>query len=154
MKKLSLGLLLLELVGIIGCVLFILIADAEASPYGPYEATVVYVADGDTVEAVISTWPQQYVQTRIRVRGVDTPEKGGYAQCDAERELAAKATAFATEMLLSKDVTVVDVGLDKYGGRYVADLIMADGTRYSTKLIEAGYAVAYDGGTKTKPWCQ
>mgnify|MGYP003334948626 FL=1 len=42
---------------------------------------------------------------------------------------------------------------DKYGGRVLGDLIIDD-KRLSTRLLEAGFAVQYEGEKKVKDWCK
>lgn len=59
---------------------------------GPIQAEVVRVIDGDTLLVRARIWPGQTVETKVRLDGVNTPEKRG--KCVQEKELAAEATAF------------------------------------------------------------
>lgn len=46
-----------------------------ASAYGPYKAELVRVVDGDTIDITIELWPGLTQRARIRLEGVNTPEK-------------------------------------------------------------------------------
>jgi endonuclease YncB( thermonuclease family) len=48
---------------------------AAAEPYGPYQATVTRVIDGDTLEGRAGLTQR----TSLRVEGIDTPERNGCA---------------------------------------------------------------------------
>ena len=119
-----------------------------------YSWPVVRVVDGDTVKVDASAdLPPELASLSIRLRGVDTPEKGGRAKCETEREAGRAATAF-TEAAVGKAKTAVvrDPAWGKWGGRVVAGLIL-DGKPLSSTLIEAGHGRAYDGGRR-KAWCR
>lgn len=120
---------------------------------GPIPAELVSVIDGDTVAVRARIWPGQFVETRVRVAGIDTPERRG-AGCDAERQLAEVATEF-TQGWLAEDgeapsLFLHQVETGSFAGRVIADIARSDGARLSTALMEADLAVAYgeDG-----PWC-
>lgn len=114
--------------------------------------TNLHVVDGDTVGIDMKTLPENLQHIKIRVFGIDTPEKGFRAQCDSERELADKASAFTKEKLQSaKDIDIQFVKWDKFGGRILGKVII-DGKDLSGMLINGGYARAYYGDKK-KSWC-
>ena len=118
-----------------------------------YTWPVVRVVDGDTVAVDASAdLPPELADLRVRLRGVDTPEKGGRAKCDSERDAGQAATAF-TEQAVAGASTIVVRNLEwgKWGGRVVADLVL-DGHSLSESLIAAGHGRAYDGG-KRGSWC-
>ncbi len=54
-----------------------------------------------------------------------------------------------------KDAETIDLKNIERGKyfRIVAD-VFVDGESLANELIEAGMAVPYDGGTKTKDWCE
>ena len=119
-----------------------------------YSWPVVRVVDGDTVKVDASAdMPPELASIAIRLRGVDTPEKGRWAKCDAEKEASAAATAF-TKRAISEagSIFVRDPSWGKWGGRVIANLIL-DGRPLSALLIEAGHGRAYDGG-KRGSWCE
>ena len=118
-----------------------------------YAWPVVRVIDGDTVAVDASThMPAELANLKVRLRGVDTPEKGGRAKCDAEREAGEAATAFTERAVTgARAVLVRDPAWGKWGGRVIAELVL-DGRALSAALIEAGHGRAYDGGRR-QSWC-
>lgn len=98
-------------------------------------------------------WPEQTIRTSLRLSGVDTPEKGWRAKCDAEREAGQRATAFTTRWLSAyPQIQITDIRRGKYAGR-VLGLITAGDSDLATDQIDAGVARPYDGG-KRDSWCQ
>ncbi|AJY47564.1 thermonuclease family protein [Martelella endophytica] len=114
---------------------------------GPVRAEVVRVIDGDTIVVQARPWPGQIVETSVRVRGVDTPELR--SSCDAERDAANAARAFVmSNVREGETVQLRNIAGDKYFGRVVADVALADKRDLSMLLLSGGYAVPYDGGHK------
>lgn len=88
----------------------------------------------------------------VRVAGIDTPEIRGSA-CDNERELAYKARDIVDSLFrAAHHIKLRNIAKDKYF-RLLADVDI-DGESLSALLIDKGYAIPYDGGTKTNPWCK
>lgn len=119
----------------------------------PYDYRVIRVLDGDTVEFDAPFLPKELKRVlKLRIEGVDTPEKGRLAKCEKEKELAERATQF-TQRLVARSTKhqVVITGWDKYGGRVIGDLLL-DGVSLRRLLLESKNAVAYDGGKKAS-WC-
>ena len=118
-----------------------------------YAWPVVRVVDGDTVAVDASAdLPPELADLRVRLRGVDTPEKGGRAKCDSERDAGQAATAFTEQAVAGASTIVVrDLEWGKWGGRVIADLVL-DGRSLSESLIAAGHGRAYDGGERGS-WC-
>lgn len=119
----------------------------------PYDYKIIRVSDGDTVvfEAPFMPAPLK-PQLSLRVLGVDTPEKGGRAQCPSEDALAQKASAFTKDSVAkAKKVQIEIKEHDKFGGRVLGDVII-DGQRLSKMLIDNGLARAYFG-EKKQSWC-
>lgn len=119
----------------------------------PYDYKIIRVSDGDTVvfEAPFMPAPLK-PQLSLRVLGVDTPEKGGRAQCPGEDALAQKASAFTKDSVAkAKKVQIEIKEHDKFGGRVLGDVII-DGQRLSKMLIDNGLARAYFG-EKKQSWC-
>ena len=114
---------------------------------------MVRVIDGDTVAVDASAdLPPELADLKVRLRGVDTPEKGGRARCEDERKAGQAATAFMEATIASADVIVIrDPEWGKWGGRVVADVVV-DGRSLAPALITAGYGRAYEGGRR-KGWC-
>jgi endonuclease YncB( thermonuclease family) len=111
------------------------------------------VVDGDTVEFE-AKWllPELGSKIKIRVYGVDTPEKPPRAQCDKEAQKALAASAFTkTFMINAKSVTVQVKSWDKYGGRLLGNVIV-DGKDLRNELIKNNLAREYYGDAK-QSWC-
>ena len=117
---------------------------------------ITKVLDGDTIDVLIDLGFDLYKKERVRVAGVDTPEK-------RTRDLEEKALGIdATNWLKDKlegaingtDDLVIRTelvgGVGKYG-RLLGWLYIGDGTiSINEHMIAAGYAWEYDGGTKQK----
>jgi endonuclease YncB( thermonuclease family) len=137
-------------------VLIVFAAPAQAGEIipGPIEAVVVRVIDGDTVAVEARTWLDTTVETKVRLAGIDTPEKRPRAKCAGEATLADQASALTRQMLPPGAVVrLTQVEQDKYGGRVVARLASPDGRDVGKALIKARLARPYDGGTKSS-WCK
>lgn len=123
---------------------------AAADPLpGPIPADVLSVYDGDTFTARAHIWPGHYVETSVRVLGIDTPEIRG--ECQREKDLAVMARDRARE-LLGATVSLRQVEPDKYGGRVDAYVTLGDGRDLAETLLSEGLGRPYDGG-KRKSWC-
>ena len=114
------------------------------------------VLDGDTIDVTIDLGFDLYKKERVRIAGVDTPEKR--TRNLEEKALGIDATNWLKEKLdgaIAGDDeltirTELDGGVGKYG-RLLGWLYIGDGNvSLNEKMIEEGYAWAYDGGTKQK----
>jgi endonuclease YncB( thermonuclease family) len=94
-----------------------------------FTGPVVRVLDGDTIEV-----SRSHRNVRIRLNGIDAPEKGqAYGHTSGE---------FVALQAFGKDVTVQTYGLDKYG-RTIGDVYLPDGTLLNKELVKAGLAWWY-----------
>ena len=129
---------------------------AEIRPFVAKLNSQVYVYDGDTVTvkgAMDIGWGCSINKPKLRLIGIDTPEKGWRAQTEREKSLALIARDFLKDMLTSaKEVLVYsEDGRGKYG-RWLVHIV-CDGVDCSEALIHAELARPYFGGTKdTAPW--
>ena len=114
------------------------------------------VVDGDTIDVTIDLGFDLFKKERVRVAGVDTPEKR--TRDLEEKELGIEATNWLKEKLdgaISGDDdliirTELVGGVGKYG-RLLGWLYIGDSELSLNEImIEEGYAWAYDGGTKQK----
>ena len=135
-------------------ILCLMLASLQAQAkdlYGPYKADLVRVLDGDTVEVSVHVWPGLKQSIKLRIAGINTPEKRGRVS-DCEKAAGKAATAFTENWLKDADtITVYDIHLGKWAGRVVGKL-KKGGADLSQALINAGHAKPYDGG-KREPWC-
>ncbi len=114
------------------------------------------VLDGDTIDVVIDLGFDLAKTERVRIAGVDTPEKR--TRNLEEKALGLDATNWLKEKLndtiKGEDELVVRTelvgGVGKYG-RLLGWLYVGDSDiSLNEQMIEEGYAWAYDGGTKQK----
>jgi endonuclease YncB( thermonuclease family) len=132
--------------------IFVLVS-APAFAKNPYDLRVIRVIDGDTVEIDAPFLPVELRQTlRLRIIGVDTPEKGSRAKCRLESDKGYAASRF-TEITIAKASKhqVIFSKWDKYGGRVLGDLLL-DGKSLKNQLLESGHARPYKGDKKSN-WC-
>ena len=114
------------------------------------------VLDGDTIDVTIDLGFDLYKKERVRVAGVDTPEK-------RTRDLEEKALGLDATYWLKKKLedtisgedeltirTELVGGMGKYG-RLLGWLYIGDAElSLNEQMIDEGYAWEYDGGTKKK----
>ena len=114
------------------------------------------VLDGDTIDVTIDLGFDLYKKERVRVAGVDTPEK-------RTRDLEEKALGIDATNWLKKKLedtiagdeelsirTELKGGVGKYG-RLLGWLYIGDAeVSLNEQMIKEGYAWEYDGGTKQK----
>lgn len=111
---------------------------------------VIRAIDGDTFEARVHLWPGLDMTTRVRLRGIDAPElKAG---CPQELDMARTASDALDAMLAQGEVTIFNIGPDKYNGRVVADAATKQTPNVSAALLASGYARSYGGGRRSG-WC-
>ena len=114
------------------------------------------VLDGDTIDVTIDLGFDLFKKERVRIAGVDTPEKR--TRDLEEKALGLDATAWMKEKLEGAikgddELTIrteLKGGVGKYGRLlgwlYVGD----DDFSLNEQMITEGYAWEYDGGTKQK----
>ena len=114
------------------------------------------VVDGDTIDVTIDLGFDLTKKERVRVAGIDTPEKR--TRDLEEKALGIDATNWLKERLdgviKSSDDLVIRTelvgGMGKYG-RLLGWLYIGDADlSLNEQMITEGYAWAYDGGTKQK----
>ena len=114
------------------------------------------VLDGDTIDVTIDLGFDLFKKERVRVAGVDTPEKR--TRDLEEKALGIDATNWLKEKLegalAGDDDLVIRTelvgGVGKYG-RLLGWLYLGDGSlSLNEQMITEGYAWAYYGGTKQK----
>ena len=129
---------------------------SRKSCYNFRVVSVDRVLDGDTIDVTIDLGFDLYKKERVRVAGVDTPEKR--TRNLEEKALGIDATNWLKEKLDSTiagddELTVrteLDGGVGKYG-RLLGWLYIGDGElSLNEKMITEWYACEYDGGTKQK----
>ena len=118
-----------------------------------YRIKEIYkVIDGDTIDASIDLGFGIYLTRKIRLAGIDTPES---RTTDVKEKIMGleskewlKHRVENAQCILIK--TELPDSTEKYG-RIIGHLyINGEETSLSTQMIDAGYALLYDGGTKNK----
>ena len=131
----------------------LLISSPSLAAQNFYDYRIRRVVDGDTVEIVVPHLPMELGNfLKLRIYGVDTPEKGFRAHCSLEDNKGNIATKFTQNVISkakSKQVRILK--WDKYGGRVLGDVVL-DGKSLRMMLIQSGNAVEYYGAKK-KSWC-
>lgn len=130
-------------------------AEALAAPASSFAGPTLTargldVVDGDTFEARVAAFPGQEIVARVRVDGVDAPERNG--RCRAEREAAEAATAALAGLIGGRRLTLTAVRGDKYFGRVVARVSSEGRGDVAGALITDGHGRRYAGG-KRAGWC-
>ena len=127
-------------------------AYGPSKTYGPYNAEVTRIIDGDTIAVNAQIFPHLNATLNVRIAGVDTPELRG--KCDYEKLLAQQAKRWVEqEFPPGTWVIIRNVRDDKYSGRVVADVYRADDENLGEMLLAAGQAVEYDGTGLRQDWC-
>ena len=114
------------------------------------------VVDGDTIDVTIDLGFDLSKKERVRIAGVDTPEKR--TRDKEEKELGIDATEWLkyqlNDVIKSDDELVIRTelvgGVGKYG-RLLGWLYVGESNvSINEQMISQGYAWEYDGGTKNK----
>ena len=114
------------------------------------------VLDGDTIDVTIDLGFDLYKKERVRVAGVDTPEKR--TRDLEEKALGLDATYWLKQKLedtiSGEDELTIRTelvgGMGKYGRLLGWLYIGEDTVSLNEQMITEGYAWEYDGGTKKK----
>ena len=100
-----------------------------AAAFADFSGKVVAVKDGDTLEVLTNRVP-----VRVRLYGIDCPEKG--------QAFGQKAKRFTSDLVFGKTVKVREKDRDRYG-RTVGEVIIEDGRSLNRELVRAGLAWWY-----------
>ena len=114
------------------------------------------VVDGDTIDVTIDLGFDLYKKERVRIAGVDTPEK-------RTRDLEEKALGLDATYWMKKQLedtiagdeeliirTELKGGTGKYGRLLGWLYVGEDAVSLNEQMITEGYAWGYDGGTNQK----
>ena len=115
------------------------------------------VLDGDTIDVTIDLGFDLFKKERVRIAGVDTPEKR--TRDLEEKALGIDATNWLKQKLedtIAGDGDELSIrtelvgGMGKYGRLLGWLYINEDTISLNEQMITEGYAWEYDGGTKQK----
>lgn len=96
----------------------------------PYQAKVVGISDGDTIKVL-----HEGTQVRIRLYGIDTPEK--------RQAFGSKAKQFTADRVFGKSVTVIPMDTDGYGRTVALIQSINDTGTLNEALVKKGFAWVY-----------
>ena len=133
-----------------------MIPPSRKSCYNFRVVSIDKVLDGDTIDVTIDLGFDLFKKERVRIAGVDTPEK-------RTRDLEEKALGLDATDWMKKHLedtiagdeeltirTELVGGMGKYG-RLLGWLYVGEDTvSLNEQMITEGYAWEYDGGTKQK----
>lgn len=103
------------------------------------EGKVVKVSDGDTFTMIVNN-----EQIKIRLHGIDCPEKG--------QDFGNVATTFLSDMIAGKVVQVMKMDTDRYGR--TIGMVFVDGKNGNEELLKAGLAWHYKYYDKNPNWAR
>jgi len=106
------------------CLILVVTAPSFASDL---TGRVVAVLDGDTIEVL-----HNHRADRIRLNGIDCPEKG--------QAYGKKAKQAASALVFDREITLQTDGKDKYGAG-IADVLLPDGTKVNHTLGKDGWCL-------------
>lgn len=111
-----------------------------------YAATVRKVHDGDTFAADVDLGFCVHIAASFRLAGCNARELGEPGGREARANLEG--------LLLGRQVTLRSIKIDKYGGRYDAQVTLPDGGDLVQLLVAGSWAARWDGtGVRpVPPW--
>lgn len=133
-----------------GCI----VSTAEAHRPDGQADTIAVVNRFDVIDGYTVRVPM-FDSLTVRLLGFDTPETGSRAECDAERELADRATERLRDLLRQHDSILCMPGTDCGFGRSCGFLaVQVDGYSLDVGsiLISEGLAVPF--ADEQGEWCE
>jgi len=108
------------------------------------------IVDGDTIDISIDLGFDLTKKERVRLAGIDTPEKR--TKNPKEKEMGYQATEFLEMHLMEATNLTVKTEKDGKFGRMLGWLYKSEEDTMSINqiMIDKGYAWPYDGGTKVR----
>ena len=114
-----------------------------------YKCVIQRIVDGDTVDVNIDLGFGIWLyKERVRIAGIDTPEKR--TRDKVEKVFGLAATAKAHTLIPEGSNCIIRTRRDKAGkyGRTMGDFVLEDGTLYTEVMVETHHAVPYEGQAK------
>jgi micrococcal nuclease len=90
------------------------------------QGRVVHVVDGDTIEIL-----EGRTKTRVRLFGIDAPERG--------QDFSVRSKEFLATLVAGKQVRVMQKSTDRWK-RAVGDVYLSDGVHVNARMVEEGWA--------------
>ena len=110
------------------------------------------IVDGDTIDVTIDLGFSININQRVRVAGIDSPEKR--TRDAAEKALGLDATERMTKLLEKAQELIIKTAVEGSMGKYGRVLgwlfVGEEDISLNEQMINEGFAWKYDGGTKKK----
>ena len=110
------------------------------------------IVDGDTIDVTIDLGFSININQRVRVAGIDSPEKR--TRDAAEKALGIDATEWMTKRLEKAPELIIKTAVEGSMGKYGRVLgwlfVGEEDVSLNEQMINEGFAWKYDGGTKKK----
>ena len=110
------------------------------------------IVDGDTIDVTIDLGFSININQRVRVAGIDSPEKR--TRDAAEKALGLDATEWMTKRLEKAPELIIKTAVEGSMGKYGRVLgwlfVGEEDISLNEQMINEGFAWKYDAGTKKK----
>ena len=113
-----------------------------------FNAHLVRVVDGDTIDADIELGFSVFMRDRIRLMGIDTPESRTRNLQEKSWGMAAKHRLIELLAETDGEFTLVTEDMEKGKFGRVLGTIEINGKDANQSLIEENFAIPYEGGNK------
>ena len=121
-------------------------------PYIYRVAEIKKVIDGDTIDCLIDLGFDIYLNKRVRLAGIDTPESR--TTDEYEKKFGLESKEWLTQKLKNCTDIIIKTDLpdstEKYGRILGWLFVGSQALSINEEMILAGYAWTYNGGTKKK----
>ncbi|MAH46277.1 hypothetical protein CMI37_10630 [Candidatus Pacearchaeota archaeon] len=113
-----------------------------------YEAKIIKVVDGDTIDGMVDLGFNIWIKVRIRLAGLNAPETRTRNKAEKKRGLAAKARVAQAIEQSDNEIILTSLGVGKYG-RCIGEVQFAktyirsekyQGKSLNKMLIKEGHA--------------
>jgi micrococcal nuclease len=113
-----------------------------------YNATVIKVVDGDTIDAMVDLGFGTWKKVRIRMHGINAPESRTRNLEEKKKGLAAKARLIEMLEENKNHFILISHGVGKFGRCLGEIYIKGHNTSLNKQLISEGYGTEYFGGKR------
>ena len=113
-----------------------------------YNATVVKVVDGDTIDAMVDLGFGTWKKVRIRMHGINAPESRTRDLEEKKKGLATKARLIEMLEENEKHFILISHGVGKFGRCLGEIYVKGHNTSLNKQLISEGHGTEYFGGKR------
>ena len=113
-----------------------------------YNATVIKVVDGDTIDAMVDLGFGTWKKVRIRMHGINAPESRTRDLEEKKKGLAAKARLIEMLEENKNQFILVSHGVGKFGRCLGEIYLKGHDTSLNKQLIWEGHGTEYFGGKR------